>query len=98
MNHSNVERHTPETSAPHNLPAQLTAFVGREAESAQVSALLRNPDCRMVSVIGAGGVGKTRLALEVAHALAHDPVLAFPDGIFVVPLAALAAGEPLDEL
>jgi predicted ATPase len=99
MSQSNLERQMIETHVPpHNLPAQLTAFIGREAESAQVIGLLRNPDCRLVSVIGAGGVGKTRLALEVAHALAHDPVSLFPDGIFAVPLAALTAGEPLDEM
>ena len=101
MSQSNVERQGLATNTPrppHNLPAPLTAFVGREAESAQVIALLRNPDCRLVSVIGAGGVGKTRLALEVAHALAHDAAPLFPDGIFAVPLAALTAGEPLDEM
>jgi predicted ATPase/DNA-binding CsgD family transcriptional regulator len=98
MSQSNVERQAIETTAPilpHNLPAQLTVFVGRESESAQVIGLLRNPDCRLVSVIGAGGVGKTRLALEVAQALAHDPAPLFPDGIFAIPLAALTAREPL---
>jgi predicted ATPase/DNA-binding CsgD family transcriptional regulator/predicted negative regulator of RcsB-dependent stress response len=102
MNQPNVERQAIETPAPqrplHNLPAPLTAFVGREAESAQVIALLSDPACRLVSIIGAGGVGKTRLALEVAHTLANDPQPSYPDGIYAVPLAALTASEPLDDV
>jgi predicted ATPase/DNA-binding CsgD family transcriptional regulator len=82
---------------PHNLPAPLTALVGRAAERAQALALLRDPACRMVSIIGAGGAGKTRLALEIAHALA-DPGAPFTDGVYAVPLAALAAADPLDDM
>src|SRR5262245_53992148 len=101
MSQPNVEHQAMETHRPrpaHNLPAPLTAFVGREAESAQMIELLSDRACRLVTVIGAGGVGKTRLALQVAHDLAHDTSSPFPDGIYVVSLAALTAGDPLDDI
>jgi DNA-binding SARP family transcriptional activator len=57
----------PHPSAPLlNIPVQTTPFVGREAELAQLSNLLADPACRLVTILGAGGIGKTRLALEVA--------------------------------
>jgi hypothetical protein len=45
----------------HNLPAQLTTFVGREREVVTVCSLLRRPEVRLVTLTGTGGVGKTRL-------------------------------------
>lgn len=73
---------------PHNLPSDLTSFVGREAELAQLAALLGNPDCRLVTITGPGGVGKTRLAIAAArdHARPGSP---FADGVFFVALATL---------
>ncbi len=68
------------------LPSQLTSFIGRERELAEVSALLR--DARLLTLTGAGGCGKTRLALQVAGQQAED----FSDGVWPVELAAL--GEP----
>jgi predicted ribonuclease YlaK len=53
-------------SVRHNLPAQLTSFIGREAEVSALQTRLREPDCRLLTLVGPGGVGKTRLALEVA--------------------------------
>src|SRR5258706_10542940 len=67
----------------HNLPFQLTSFVGREQEIAQLEALVTAN--RLVTLTGAGGAGKTRLATEVASRLTD----AFPDGIWLVELAAL---------
>ena len=67
----------------HNLPVQLTRFIGREAEMAQVRALLA--DNRLVTLTGAGGAGKTRLALQVAAGLAAE----FPAGVWQVDLAPL---------
>ena len=65
------------------LPGQLTTFVGREREIAEVEALLR--EHRLVTLSGSGGAGKTRLALQVAE----DLVRSFPDGLRFAELAAL---------
>jgi predicted ATPase len=70
--------------AKHNLPYQLTSFVGREQEIAQLEELLTAN--RLVTLTGAGGAGKTRLAIEVASRL----IDAFPDGVWLVELAALS--------
>lgn len=56
--------------APH-LPAPTTPFVGRERELTELSALLARADCRLITITGLGGAGKTRLALEVAARYAH---------------------------
>jgi predicted ATPase len=68
----------------HNLPAQLTSFVGRRGELAEVTGLLR--DERLVTLTGSGGCGKTRLALHAAAGRAR----AQPDGVWLVELAPLA--------
>ena len=74
-----------------NLPAQPTPFVGRERELAEIAAHLANPDCRLLTLIGPGGIGKTRLALEAAAARAPS----FPDGVGFVPLAPVSAADYL---
>jgi hypothetical protein len=51
----------------HNLPAQTTPFIGRETELAAVARLLTDPDVRLLTILGPGGMGKTRLALEVGR-------------------------------
>ena len=73
--------------APHrdNLPQELTAFVGRSAELAQIQALLGDSAVRILTLHGSGGIGKTRLSLAVATAMVDR----FPDGAWFVPLAAL---------
>jgi len=53
----------------HNLPSQLTSFFGREQEIAELYAQLHREECRLITLIGEGGVGKTRLALAVAQAI-----------------------------
>ncbi len=69
----------------HNLPTQLTPFVGRQTELSQIAHYLDNPDCRLLTLLGPGGVGKTRLALQAAA----DQRYAFPDGVWFVPLASI---------
>jgi predicted ATPase/class 3 adenylate cyclase/Tfp pilus assembly protein PilF/DNA-binding XRE family transcriptional regulator len=75
----------PSPTAPAtNLPAQPTSFIGRAREQTEVRALLGRS--ALVTLTGAGGCGKTRLALEVAAGLMPD----YPDGVWLVELAALA--------
>ena len=65
--------------------APITSFIGREWEVATVATRLRAPEVRLVTLTGAGGIGKTRLAIQIAGAL-HD---AFPQGIWFVNLAPI---------
>ena len=69
--------------ASHNLPAQLTSFVGRQAQMAELRQLFSSN--RLVTLTGAGGAGKTRVAIEVAAQLTAD----FGDGIWYVDLAPI---------
>lgn len=69
----------------HNLPAMTTGFVGRESELAELLRLLASPTSRLVTLLGPGGVGKTRLALEAAAAA--EP--AFLNGVWLVQLAGV---------
>jgi len=73
----------------NNLPLQLTSLVGREQEAAAAGALLQRPEVRLLSMVGTPGVGKTRLALEVAT----DLVESFADGVFFVALAPVRDTE-----
>ena len=72
------------TGPSHNLPASLSSFIGREHTQARVHTLLVSH--RLVTLVGAGGVGKTRLALAVAEGILDD----YPDGVWLVELAPLA--------
>lgn len=71
----------------HNLPIQLTSFVGREPVIAEIENLLRG--ARLVTLTGAGGCGKTRLALQAAASVLSE----FPDGVWFVDLAPVADPE-----
>ena len=73
----------------HNLPTIWTPFIGRTAELAELEALLAQPACRLLTLVGAGGNGKTRLALEIAARRVND----FLHGVRYVALASLAAPE-----
>lgn len=72
-----------------NVPLPSTPLVGREAELDGIRHLLANADCRLITLIGPGGIGKTRLAIEFA--LRQREL--FPDGVFFAPLASINAPE-----
>src|SRR5215207_5834260 len=74
---------------PNNLPRQPTPFLGREREIGEVVALLRRDDVQLLTLVGPGGTGKTRLGLHVAADLLDD----FADGVYFVPLAPLSDAE-----
>jgi predicted ATPase/DNA-binding SARP family transcriptional activator len=78
------------SSRPHNLPVQQTRFVGRSRELAELSRLIGGG--RLVTLLGVGGCGKTRLALQ----LAARRVAAFADGAWFVELAELGEGDGVD--
>ncbi|MFL5806666.1 MAG: tetratricopeptide repeat protein [Roseiflexaceae bacterium] len=81
----------PAPRGPAPLPAPPTPFVGREAELAELTTLLADPACRLLTITGPGGIGKTRLALEAAAG--RNTV--FAHGVAFVPLAAIATPELL---
>jgi len=75
----------------HNLPAQPTAFVGREEELEQIAQRLADPACRLLTVVGPGGMGKSRLAIQAGEQL----LSAFRDGVWFVPLAPVESVDLL---
>lgn len=74
---------------PHNLPPQPTPFVGRTRELQEIAVCLADPTCRLLTLVGPGGIGKTRLALQAAAA--HVEI--FDHGVYFVPLEALSSAE-----
>ena len=90
---------TPTPSAvvrPNNLPISPTPFVGRQAELAELLRLARDPHTRLITILGLGGMGKTRLAMETGYNLIRQSQTAWPsmvnfvDGVYFVPLAPLS--------
>src|SRR5512139_3817635 len=75
-----------------NLPIQLTSFIGRERDLAEVEKSLSS--ARLVTLTGAGGSGKTRLAIQVADTISHS----FTDGVWLVELAPLREPELVPQL
>ncbi len=75
----------------HNLPSQMTPFVGRENELHELVHLLRDQSTRLITVLAPGGMGKTRLGLAVAE----KSLTAFPDGVTLVSLAPLESSADL---
>jgi predicted ATPase/DNA-binding SARP family transcriptional activator len=85
------DRLFPTASRRHNLPTQTTPFIAREDELAEIAVLLQNPACRLLTLVGPGGSGKTRLALEAAEARidAHE------HGVVFVSLAPLEGANAI---
>ena len=86
-----VARNPVSAQRKHNLPAQVTTFVGREALLAEIGERLADPACRLLTLVGPGGSGKTRLALEAASRRLDG----YEHGIFFVSLAPLDAVESI---
>ncbi len=76
-------------AAPANLPAPPTPFVGRQSELAEIAAALADPACRLLTLVGPGGIGKTRLAIQAAGSQAG----ACAGGAWFVPLAAVGSAS-----
>lgn len=75
-----------------NLPSSATPFIGRKKDLADIVRRLRDPSCRLLTLIGPGGIGKTRLAIQAAQTLLDMPPTEAPfrHGIFFVPLTAIS--------
>ncbi len=74
-----------QSASPVNLPAQVTAIIGREREISAITSFLLQPEMRLLTLTGPGGVGKTRLAIETAQRVSGT----FSDGVVFVDLAPL---------
>lgn len=85
----NAAQAAPTERPPVRLPVQTTPFVGRAHEIALLAGRLADAACRLLTIMGPGGIGKTRLALEVARRAQAD----FADGVFFVPLASVSDGD-----
>ncbi len=75
--------------APHRLPADVSSFIPRQKELAEIKNLVSSHSVRLVTLTGPGGTGKTRLAMEVGRALSSE----FPDGVFVAELGSVTRPE-----
>lgn len=86
-----LERLALPAERPHTLPPQPTPFVGREEELAEIARLLDDPGCRLLTLTGPGGIGKTRLAIQAAS----EQIDEFADGVYFVALAGLDSADLL---
>ncbi|MFW5943485.1 MAG: ATP-binding protein [Chloroflexota bacterium] len=78
---------------PSSVPVPLTPFVGRDEELARLFALLSEPHTRLVTIVGPGGMGKTRLLIEAARLMAQTQPGRFMNGVFFVPLADIPSAD-----
>ena len=78
-----------QATPPSNLPHPVTPFVGRRPELDEIARRLADPKCRLLTLVGPGGIGKTRLALEAAAGQAS----CFSHGVYFVPLTAVRSGD-----
>ncbi|MEZ4619998.1 MAG: BTAD domain-containing putative transcriptional regulator [Caldilineaceae bacterium] len=96
--HAHSQTSLPATAPPaipHNLPIQHIPFVGRQQELARIADRLVLPECHLLTLVGPGGAGKTRLALEVATRQLQSPQRRFPEGVYFVALATVKDDEQL---
>ncbi|MEZ4670403.1 MAG: LuxR C-terminal-related transcriptional regulator [Anaerolineae bacterium] len=87
----------------HNLPVHPTPFVGRQSELQEITRLLADSNCRLLTLLGPGGIGKTRLAVQVGHELTNTsssslsslrPLqMQFRDGVYFVALQPLISSD-----
>jgi predicted ATPase len=75
--------------ATHNLPTQSTPFIGRVKELAEIAGLLNDPACRLLTLVGPGGIGKTRLAIEAARLQQNT----FAHGVNLVSLQPVGSSD-----
>ncbi len=86
------KQHTGQPDLPKgNLPPQLTPFIGRKTELARMTEMLADDRVRLITLLGAGGMGKTRLAIEVARRAAGS----FEDGTFFISLTRITSAKSL---
>ena len=78
----------------HHFPTPLTPFVGRQRELNELLTTLAQPDCRVLTLLGPGGMGKTRLSVQVGRQMSHSP-RQYRDGIYFIALANVTTEELL---
>jgi non-specific serine/threonine protein kinase len=82
-----------ESAARHNLKSPASSFIGRQADLERLNEFLINEDCRLVTLVGTGGIGKTRLATRAAFQVLER----FPEGVWMIELASLTEGRLLPQ-
>jgi predicted ATPase/DNA-binding SARP family transcriptional activator len=80
-------------SRPNNLPLQMAPIIGREDDLGKITELLEESSCRLITLVGPGGIGKTQLSLHTAANKSREG--AFLEGVFFVPLASVSTAELL---
>lgn len=79
----------------HNLTLATTSFIGREKELAQIANMIADPNVRLLTIMGLGGIGKTRLALQVAQQVTKTQLDQFSGGVWFVDMLAADSEEAL---